>query len=279
MRALALCLVLIGLSFAAPARAQTTGFERAFQTGEARLAEFDIDGARTAFEAALATSTSTEQRAKVLDRVGAIDGIDRRYWSAFKSFLEAADLGGPERVKSVDHPQIPTRRMASCAVRFHLARLSADDASDMFRELLKLEPQDDLEQALENALFTDEFVCPDVQPPKPELDPSLLLVEEGIRPPPAATWILGGAALAAVGTGITLGLVAQAEAEDARAATFQSDVDRAENQVIAANIAYGVAGVAAASAILFWVFDEGAKGPNPELPPTLITANGVRVRF
>lgn len=75
--------------------------------------------------------------------------------------------------------------------------------------------------------------------------------------PPLATWILGGVAVAAAGTGTYFGLRANGLASDARAAFYEDDVvsrsDRARSAETGANVSFAVAGVAAVAAVVVWV--------------------------
>lgn len=119
-----------------------------------------------------------------------------------------------------------------------------------------------------------KVVQPDVPPPPP---PPLLtdvpaaekpmVVEvkpappvEVIAPKPGRrfTWVAGGVAVAGLGAGIGLGLMAQETARQVpNAPSGQAGIraDQAEAQAMASGISFGVAGVAAATAIILFILE------------------------
>lgn len=75
---------------------------------------------------------------------------------------------------------------------------------------------------------------------------------------PLATWILGGAAVGALGTGIGFGVAAQSAESDASASgcgetrACPEDADRVEQLALAADVFYGVAAASAVGAVVMY---------------------------
>lgn len=84
---------------------------------------------------------------------------------------------------------------------------------------------------------------------------------------PVAPLVLGGIALAAGGSGAFLGIQSRGQVEQARAAGFQDEtiraLDPARSNALLANIAFGVAGAAAISAIVSLFIGGGDDTPAP----------------
>ena len=88
-----------------------------------------------------------------------------------------------------------------------------------------------------------------------------------LTPPPSTaprrrvlTWVAGGAAAAGLGTGVALGLVASGKAADYRAgghppSQTQALYDDARSLATGANVAYGVAGGAALTAVVLFLLE------------------------
>jgi tetratricopeptide (TPR) repeat protein len=86
------------------------------------------------------------------------------------------------------------------------------------------------------------------------------------RSPTVLTWVLGGAALAAGGTGTYFGLSAKQSHSSAQAASFQSErtqyVDESRSGAMKANVLFATAGAAATGALLSYLFS-GDEAPAP----------------
>ena len=287
----ALSVVCVGKAYA------ESDFERALSAGRAKLEALDIDGARGQLEVAIAVAQDPAQRAIAFDLLGAAQGIDAQYWQAFQSFFIAAQEDSASAVTSVNHAQIPTRRIARCAVRLESAGVTIEQAESLLRAQLPSEvPNDRLDGLLAAALFGERFMCPEPDTPPPPsipeaagvLAPEFVTVPEdvggGPKGPPVMTWVLGAVAVAAAGTGATLGAITLSQAEDASTLNAQQFEEyqgsgRVTDQPAATNVAFAVAGGAALGAILFWVLDLGHDDPNSEEPSTMITPTGVRVTW
>ncbi|MEL6188502.1 MAG: hypothetical protein AAFU79_28095, partial [Myxococcota bacterium] len=197
-------------------------------------------------------------------------------------------------VGSREHPQSATRLLARCAVALVEGGLQITEVEAQLRGENGIKFSADLNEGLRKVLFEETFVCPRLEaskpvaaaPPavevvKPETKPEPVaqLAEDkgGVVPePPLVTWILGGVALAAVGTGGVLAGVATADADGLRAQNFQRDLDSVEDTYAAANVAYATAGVAALGAVLFWLLDGGDDAPAAEVD---VGPGAVVVRF
>lgn len=107
-------------------------------------------------------------------------------------------------------------------------------------------------------------LTPDQPPPLPPL------VAQQPDAPRArtATWIVGGTAIAAAGGALGLGLAAQGQAATIRGqmvrdgALVERDAQAAQNLALGSNIAWGVAGAAAITAVILY-FVEGAPAKTP----------------
>ena len=97
--------------------------------------------------------------------------------------------------------------------------------------------------------------------PPPSMPP--LLSEPAARPAKklVGTWVAGGVAVASLGAGIGLGFGAQSNATALRGEMVRSQTqnqalhDDARNLSIAANAAYGVAAVAAVTAVILFLVE------------------------
>lgn len=268
------------------ARADASSHERALQKARQALEAFEIEEARRWLDVALTTKETEAEHARALDLLGALEGVETNYATAFRHFFLAAQLGGEESVRSVEHPQLATQYLAECAVRLSMGDLLLGPAEELLASANGIRADEDFEAKLKDVLFRENFVCPKIDkppepialtppPPPPGNGPEGLptgRAEEvadkeggGISPPPAATWILGGVALAAAGTGGVLGAVTWSEANDLRAPNFGPDLDSTQDLQTAANVAYATAGVAAVGAVLFWILDRGEASPSADV--------------
>lgn len=268
--------VLLLVSVSAFARAASPEYGRAMEKARQAIAAFQSKEARDWLDVALSTAASPDERARALDLLGGLEGIETHYALAFRNFFAAARLSGAGSVAGTEHPQTATRLLARCAVELAEGGLQPLEAEARIRVENGIRAGVALDEGLRDTLFGETFVCPKVE--KVELPmavarepaPALVGGEESpgveasaddpggfLRPPPVSTWILGGVALAAAGTGGVLAGVAWDEANALRAPNFASDLDAVEGKLTAASVAYATAGVAAVGAILFWVLDNG----------------------
>jgi hypothetical protein len=102
------------------------------------------------------------------------------------------------------------------------------------------------------------------------------------RPVPIATWILGGAAAAALGTGIGFGIAARAtesDAEDAGCGVARAcpeEADRIEQQALAADVFYGVAAASAVgAAVVFFIAPRPGGADRPRVGATPLTGGAL----
>ncbi|MFL5322119.1 MAG: hypothetical protein ACJ790_20825 [Myxococcaceae bacterium] len=84
---------------------------------------------------------------------------------------------------------------------------------------------------------------------------------------PVGTFVLGGIALAAAGTGTYFGLQSKSDVTAARGSNFQDDTDRklrsASDNATIANVAFGVAGAAAIGALVTFLVGGSDAAPAP----------------
>jgi tetratricopeptide (TPR) repeat protein len=109
---------------------------------------------------------------------------------------------------------------------------------------------------------------------RPALAASPPQVESALKPqqPPArrvATWVLAGTAVAAAGAGVGLMLGAQGASNELLArphprAEADALVARTQGFSLGSNIAYGVAGAAAVTAVILFFVEGGTTGPRAE---------------
>lgn len=298
-RALVLFISGVVASSALPSQAGNPDYENAIAKARAAVEEVRTDDARRWISVALATYETRKDRAEAFDLLGSVEGIEAKYWTAFRHFFAAARLGSPTLVTSVDHPQAGTKQMARCAVRLVKAGLQLGEAQSQIKAENGLVDDGDLDDALRPAIFGGTFVCPQIDvPPEapvaatppvtpaavPDLPESNSMKETpasgtvarpvvsatepqpGFLPePPLPTWILGGVALAAVGTGGVLTALAYDEATTLSPVTVDEEIDSVDGMMTAAGIAYSTAGAAAIGAIVFWLLDAGAKDPVAEV--------------
>lgn len=272
-------------------------FRRAIDKARAALEEVDLETAQNWISVALNTFDTPPERAEALDLLGWLQGIETRYGSAFRQYFSAARIGGKAAVSSIEHPQTASRQVAECAVQLADEGRTLVEATARLRDENGIEAAVDLDKGLAALLFSDTFVCPKPEGPKarppmaigppaapPEASPSEasvtgaspasnpLRASETSRPlfnlspePPLATWVLGGVALAALGTGGLLTGLAVDEANQLRAENFSEDIGSVDTLSTAYGIAYGAAGAAAVGALLFWFLDGGAENPTAEV--------------
>lgn len=289
-----------GTLFALTATAASPEHQRAIGSAREALDAFDLARARSWLEVALATSENPKERAVAWDLKGGLEGIENNYGAAFKAFFAAARLGGTELVTGRENPKTATRRVATCAVRLAEAGLRLAEAEARLRSENRVETWAGLDDALRTLLFENRFACPkisraedalaEVTPPvgrppsgtPPEAPPGpspespsgppgdsqtvdLNVPSGGLEVPPAASWILGGVAVAAAGTGGVLAGIAWDEAGTAGGSNIDDDLASVDDKLTAANVAYATAGVAAVGAVLFWILDGGDEDATAEV--------------
>lgn len=271
------------------ASAASSEYATAMEEGRRLLDALDVEGARSAFAEAYTAANTGPERGRALDAMGIAHGIDAAYWRAFRSFFRA--VGEGVELDSVNHPQIPTRKMAVCAAK--LAKdMTLGEAEAALRASVSATPSDNLDAKLASALFGERFACPDPEPDIPappqvsspapsEADGSPTLVEEPRLDdgggPPTMTWVLGATAVVAGGASAAFGLLSLDAAENAEAQTFNDDISDAESMATASNVALGVAGGALVGAVLFWVLD--GDGSDDGHAGWSVAPNGAMVRF
>lgn len=301
-----LCLVSdVALAQEAPNR-----FEQLLGRAQSHLKQLAIDAARQTLHTAMAWAESPSEYARVWDLLGTSEGLDAHYGQAFEAFFRAARLGGGDAVQGVRHPQLPTRRTAECAVRLEQSGFSWTSAERRLRQASgDLRGQQSLDELLATELFAERFVCPSASEPGddvlseaeggvvgrealPPEEPDRLMPREVVVPsvdtfqlegegPPVMTWVLGAMALAAMGTGATLGVVNLSQRNGAPGTVDQPSSSAVGPNVwvdtpAASNVAFAVAGGAALGAILFWVLDVGQNNDDDE---TVLFPSGVQVRW
>ncbi|MEO1230168.1 MAG: hypothetical protein AAFZ18_14795 [Myxococcota bacterium] len=301
MKAQWIALLLAAGALTVPASAAATPeHERAIQSARDSLEAFDLDRARSWLEVALATSETPEERAVAWDLKGALEGIENRFGTAFEAFFAAARLGGKDAVTGIESDKLETRRVARCAVSLVEAGLSLPEAEARLRSENRVETWGSLDDALQTLLFEGRFACPTVsRPPVAEAEPApppplpeprvdappppdgsdgeLRQPQEGGGiDPPAASWILGGVAVAAAGTGGVLAGLAFDEAGTVGGSNVGDEIASVDDKLTAANVAYATAGVAAVGAVLFWLLDGGDDSPTAEVD---VAPGAFSVRF
>jgi len=108
-----------------------------------------------------------------------------------------------------------------------------------------------------------------VPPPKDTQDP-LKVEKKASAGVPVAPLVVLGVGVAAAGVGAAFGVMANSEVNAARNATFQSDtiahLNQANTNALVANIAFGVAGAAAITAVITYFVGRSAPPPPQESP-------------
>lgn len=292
------------------------GFRHSVGRAREYVDKLELESARSILTDTLAQTKDPDERAQAFDLLGITEGLSARYGHAFEAFFRSARVGSEFAVSGIEHPQTPTRRMAECAIQLERAELSFLESEALLRQNLgKNGGKVPLGELLAAELFAEQFVCPEVPmtrlaeaspPPKPNQKqlattpsrpasadfmpkevyaPRYNQPQEHLRGPPVMTWVLGALALAAAGTGATLGAV-NLQADGTSVGTVSNTqspndtqssgfvVDRPE----ATNVAFAVAGGAALGAILFWVLDMGDNDVSEDTD-TLLTPTGVRVNW
>jgi hypothetical protein len=136
------------------------------------------------------------------------------------------------------------------------------------REQQEREEQERMAAAAKAAKEAEALAAPPVvasSVPAAALQPSPPVMRK--RSPTVLTWILGGAAVAAGGSGAYFGLSAKQSHSDAQAASFQSDRTRlaedTRGSAMKANVLFATAGAAATGAVISYLLSGGEAPPPP----------------
>ena len=263
---------------------QQEEFNNILDTG-ARMTNNGSSDAIHVLREALFLAKSNEQYQRVYDQMGILAGVEAKYWEAFGLFFKAYNYKPDGVLKGLTFPQDSTQAVALCASKAAAAEFSLKQAEQEIRKSMNLSPNDNIDLELRSALFSGHWGCPKfkkkvVKPKASTTDPTPPVnpVKKRRRGLPTATWVSGAVSLAAVGTGVTLGLLTLDAADGI------SRGDNPEDAQLLAGLttaSFATAGGTALLAILFAVIqkDKTPSKNTPKSSSAMVSGQGFSVQF
>lgn len=293
---LTLCVL---LSAAPPAQAENAELHRRLLAATQLFEELEYERALQQLESARALALNTEENALIAIYQGIIladSGKPEQATSAFKeglllnpnaelpvevspkveSLFEAVRAEARQRLtryttreeqgRGKEQQRLDAERRAAEEARLRAEREVAEEA----RRKVEAARQAALHDAPRAQPAPQRVPVPTPAAPPPSREAYLPgpEVARPSRPAPVAPFVFGGVTLVAVGAGSYFGLLSLRQSEEARAALYQDDTLRslqaAQQNAVAANVAFGTAGVA----LIATLISLATQGGEPPAPPS-----------